>query len=427
MFKMGSFEKHGFLPFVRNISTTLKYKKQKNDNGEYIFNEKGKIKRKIEKKPRPICYASHFDSLIYSWIGFLLSKKYDDLLTQEGLDKCVLAYRRIEKIVDDEELGKSNIDFAKEAFDEIKNRKNCVAMAFDIKSFFDTLSHTHLKICWRKFFSLPNDYYPVLKSLIKFRFVERSEAMKLFGINPKTAKAICPFEELRNAVQTKKIKIHKNEEEEKKGFDDINIGIPQGSPISGVLANIYMTEFDKTIHDFLQSRGGSYRRYSDDMLVICDAQYKGEVMKKMTEEIAKYHLKISEDKTELVEFYEDNGTIKIDQSDSKSNRPALQYLGFEFDGKKILIRASSMARFYRKMKSAVHAAAIRASKNPKDKTIWKDRLYKKFTHLGKQNFISYAKKAFRDIMKIDSIKKQISRYWKILHKEIDKRSGRIKY
>jgi hypothetical protein len=163
------------------------------------------------------------------------------------------------------------------------------------------------------------------------------------------------------------------------------------------------------------------------MLVICDAQYKGEVMKKMTEEIAKYHLKISEDKTELVEFYEDNGTIKIDQSDSKSNRPALQYLGFEFDGKKILIRASSMARFYRKMKSAVHAAAIRASKNPKDKTIWKDRLYKKFTHLGKQNFISYAKKAFRDIMKIDSIKKQISRYWKILHKEIDKRSGRIKY
>ena len=45
-------------------------------------------------------------------------------------------------------------------------------------------------------------------------------------------------------------------------------GIPQGSPISDVLANIYLLEFDKLVRDHVEKLGGIYTRYSDDILVV---------------------------------------------------------------------------------------------------------------------------------------------------------------
>ena len=51
-------------------------------------------------------------------------------------------------------LGKNNIEFANNAFEEIKRRKHCVAIALDISGFFDNLDHQRLKggafpfTCW---------------------------------------------------------------------------------------------------------------------------------------------------------------------------------------------------------------------------------------------------------------------------------------
>ena len=46
------------------------------------------------------------------------------------------------------------------------------------------------------------------------------------------------------------------------------IGIPQGSPISGTLANIYMLEIDKIIAEYIDNLNGYYIRYSDDFIII---------------------------------------------------------------------------------------------------------------------------------------------------------------
>ena len=45
-------------------------------------------------------------------------------------------------------------------------------------------------------------------------------------------------------------------------------GIPQGSPISDLLANFYLIDFDKTVHGWARSILGNYYRYSDDILII---------------------------------------------------------------------------------------------------------------------------------------------------------------
>lgn len=45
-------------------------------------------------------------------------------------------------------------------------------------------------------------------------------------------------------------------------------GIPQGSPISGMLANLYMLEVDKNINELVKAYCGFYMRYSDDFMVV---------------------------------------------------------------------------------------------------------------------------------------------------------------
>jgi retron-type reverse transcriptase len=52
------------------------------------------------------------------------------------------------------------------------------------------------------------------------------------------------------------------------------MGIPQGSPISALLSNIYMFSFDKHMKNYVDSIGGKYFRYCDDMLLIVPSEYR---------------------------------------------------------------------------------------------------------------------------------------------------------
>ncbi|WP_257983354.1 reverse transcriptase domain-containing protein, partial [Vibrio parahaemolyticus] len=45
-------------------------------------------------------------------------------------------------------------------------------------------------------------------------------------------------------------------------------GIPQGSPMSGLLSNIYMIDFDIKLKNYAESLNGKYYRYCDDLLCI---------------------------------------------------------------------------------------------------------------------------------------------------------------
>ena len=125
---------------------------------------KDKTTRKIDiaVKERPIAYSAHMDSHIYAFYASLLSRKYEAQLELAGLTDCILAFRG---------LGKSNIDFAFEAFEQIKAMGECSAVALDLSKFFDTLDHSILKQSWASLLGetiLPLDHFKVFKSITQF-------------------------------------------------------------------------------------------------------------------------------------------------------------------------------------------------------------------------------------------------------------------
>src|SRR5690606_24117177 len=116
-------------------------------------------------KVRPIAFASHVDSHIYSYYAQLLYNRYEQKIEEFGIGNSILAFRK---------LGKSNIDFALDAFKDIQKRGNCTAIAFDISGFFDNLDHEILKRIWCSLFDfnrMPDDHFSVFKSITKFSIV----------------------------------------------------------------------------------------------------------------------------------------------------------------------------------------------------------------------------------------------------------------
>jgi hypothetical protein len=380
-------EHHAFFPFLAYTKSTPRYKP---------------VKKKVEPKNRDIYYAAHLDSHIYAYYAYVLGGLCERALKGTPAENSVLAYRT---------LGRSNIDFAYEAFNEIAARAPCVAIALDLSQFFDTLDHTLLKDAWCRILEsneLPRDHYAVYKSLTKFSYVGRDAVFDEFAIpDNSTSQAIqriCSPEEFRTRVRTKGL-IQRN----KKAF-----GIPQGSPISAVLSNLYMLELDQHVSVLAQQHGASYRRYCDDILIICPYNAQSEVEQPLRNFLKSIKLKINDDKTE-------RSTFQYETTDHLVASAPLQYLGFTFNGERILVRSSSVARYYRKMKFAVRFAAKAAKNNQRHPRIYKDKLYTDYTHLGRKNFFSYVKRASRS-MQMPSVMQQLARHWKKLHTEIDKRS-----
>lgn len=221
-----------------------------------------------------------------------------------------------------------------------------------------------------------------------------------------------------------------------------NFGIPQGSPISSVLANMYLLYFDTLIHEFISAKGGVYRRYSDDMVVVCPIEYKEELTQLVYQEIKKYKLEIQETKTQIFHFKRNNKKLICGQEFENSinwNKNFI-YLGFEFDGNNVLLKSSSVSGYYRKMKRSVRRAKHYSSRRYvlNNGVVFKRRLFKKFSYKGAKrirkfiwseeekrfiktdsynwgNFLSYAHKA-SNVMINNKIKQQTKRHWNILNK-----------
>jgi len=462
-------EKHAFYPFVHRQLKARKFRREINKDGTRS------ALRNLRFKRREIFYSNHLDSNIYSFYAEIISNKYELAVRKIGISNCITAYRRL---LSDPSNPKSrykcNIDFASEVFTFIKQckQKNLVAITFDIKSFFDNLNHKFLKKSWRKLLDsgndLPPDHYNVYRSITKFSYVDEGDIFELFKdkivverkpnikkevkihhksyLREKRAIAYCFKEDMALLRSKNLIKSNKYFFENGTRGSLRDKGIPQGSPISAVLANIYMMEFDKSANDLIEGLGGLYRRYSDDMVVVCNVEFEETIIEHFQQSIANCFLEFQQEKLHVFHFKYDNDrgvhvcyekNLNSKQLQSNTN---FTYLGFEFDGYFALLKSSSLSGFYRKMKRSIAKGRFYAFHNKTSTwgVLFKSRLYKRFTYLGSHrrrtykrdpkksdrfilsnkyywgNFLTYAILASKTIPD-NKIPNQIKRHWNKFH------------
>ncbi len=335
--------RHAFYPFLGFSLTTLKV--QKGPNGEFV---------KKDKK-RPIKLAAHMDAAIYAHYGRIIAEAYEAEVKARGLGECILAFRRPGR------PGRNNISFAKEVFDFIDHNRPCVAVGLDVEKFFDRLSHDVLKQRWLATLGLtrlPSDHFNLFKSLTDFTWVNRIAAYRASGVSPHNPKPktihrtrICSPQVFRDKIRGGGL-IWRNPEYAQKR------GIPQGAPISALLSNIYMLEFDTAMRAAVSAHGGLYRRYCDDIVVVVPPAAQAQIEALAAAEINKLKLTINSGKTTRATFPAGIGTLS-------TNGERTQFLGFDYDGVRRLIRASSLTRYYGKMRRGVQMARLTQKKHNK--------------------------------------------------------------
>jgi hypothetical protein len=160
-----SVRRNKFYPFLRYTQTWQPYRTSR----------PGKP-GKPERKTRPIRYASRRDAYIFSYYRHLLVEPYERLLAANNLSESIIAYRKLRQPAGG---GKSNIELARDAFDNIRQLGNCAAVALDISSFFESLDHAILKAQWLRVIGesrFPQDHAAVFKAVTRYAVVDISEA-----------------------------------------------------------------------------------------------------------------------------------------------------------------------------------------------------------------------------------------------------------
>lgn len=384
--------KHSFLPFIHY---TLTFKKFSMKDGQ----------KNIKIKERELYYSSHYDRCIFQYYSFLLNEKYNSFAIKNNINDCAIAYRN--------NLRKSNIHFAKEAFDFIKNQKQCFIIVSDFSNFFDRLNHKYLKqqLCRvLDVTSLSNDWYAVYKNITKYSWVELNDLFKYYNLENTPANhkelnrkpVILPVQELRKNHQ-----LIRTQAKEKK------YGIPQGSAISAILSNVYMIDFDKSLKNYIENLGGKYLRYSDDSIFIVpnvDEKKCKEIYSKILEKVTSIpDLVMQNEKTKIYEYADSKITNKSNLINVSDDSDKLDYLGFCYDGKYIYLRDKTVSKYYyrayKKADNIVKAKWL-TSKGTK---IIPHKLYINYTLKGcsdKRNFISYAircRNVFGEDSKVNNI------------------------
>lgn len=409
-----SVAKHSFFPLIRFHESWTKFRKD----------------AKPKKKIRPLRYAAHIDAAIYARYRSLLSPLYENELSKRGIPNVPVAYRRI---LQQDGKAKSNIEIAREVFERVRQIGDCIVTVVDIKSYFESLDHHIIKENWELLlgYPLPPDHLAVYKSVTKYsvvdydKLISRLELLekprvgsrktrrrrKIDQLRVDRLKQICSPADFRKLVAGgeagKPSLIQKN------GFP---FGIPQGTPISDLIANFYLLDFDSEINDWAAARGGIYRRYSDDIVVVLpvsqvETQY--ECKSHLQARIGDYgpKLRIQDKKVCIVEFSRNGEEMDFTNVFGTSSRNGLEYLGFEFDGKVVKIKNSTLSNAWRKMKRQAYGYAFQYVKRYSLKgegwirsnypyrhletKILRDVTYNQDTGYETWTFVKYARRASR--------------------------------
>lgn len=413
---------HPFHPFIFSAQTTQKIVKAPD----------GTLTTRPPKN-RIIAYAGHADSHIFGHYSDILSERYEAVVRERGLHACVTAFRKLN--------GRRNIHYANEVFEFIRQSGSCAALALDVSDFFGSLNHRHLKTAWASMIQqprLPADHFAVFKAITRYCQVERDALFNAIHIPVNNSRStgnhrLPHLDRNRNRTipdntnrlcSSDRFRIWVRE----RGLLQINTsdkGIPQGSPISAILSNLYMLEMDTALNAFATSNGGLYRRYCDDiLLVVPTTELRNQAQQLIETWLRDLSLQFNPSKTEQIDF----------PAERPITGKPLQYLGFTFDGLHKRIRPGSVARYYRKMRRGVLRAkyqrerAVEKADREAQSSLKKKKLYRLYSYLGKRlgknkeerrNFLTYAFDAAR-IMNDAGIKKQVKRHWRRLQEEIAK-------
>lgn len=469
--------RHKFVPLLHRVLTQRKFR----PNESSVKNLSGKRKRFDKgRKERHIFYPSHLDSIIFSYYNSILTQAYEKYLSDKDYASVAVAYRKIPKN-DMDEGNKCNIEFAADAFQFIinnKQRKLSVIVA-DVTSFFDNLNHRLLHTQWKKVLNvedLPADHYTIYKNLVDYKYVNENELFKrfrhkliverykpndtssielkrksvnkIYHMRQEKVVAYCYADEFfREATDLIRVDKPFNKTIREKQGKQNKKGIPQGTPISATLANIYMLDFDAKVYKETSNRNAYYQRYSDDLIIVCDQKDEIFFYDLIREEIEKKaYLDIQESKTHIYRYELDlNNTLigGIVKGGIVQTNKQLEYLGFVFDRGKVRVKSSGFSKFYRKMKRSFRRGIYFAKKaHIPSNSLFEGRLYKRFTHVGAKrrlkwiadstsptgykrttiydwgNFISYLNKANSVMFKINkdnNIAKQYRKVWNKFH------------
>lgn len=384
---------HQFLPFIKRSESVVRFRK----------NKEGKVQRL--NKVRPIMYASHIDSHIYSYYNFLLSEEYEQYLKKLDISENITAYRKVQ--IEETEKGKSNVHFAKEVFDYIGEQDECVVVTQDIEGFFDNINHKILKekICKVKCVDvLEPSFFKVFNSLTKYKYIEYKDFDNKLVRKEIRKQRYSKYKALKNILKSNKT----------------NKGIPQGSPISGLLANISLLDFDNCVKvNFPQV---FYRRYSDDLIFVCSREEIDSLLLFINKKIKELSLKISAKKSFISFFKKIENKLICELVTNGLHKPLgrnyVDYLGLEFDGNKIFLRKNTIQKLKHKQilktKKSVFNSLKQVRRKPKK--------IRKTTVKGRSN---YLKKA-AEIVRNSGIDKQVLKVTKDrnnIRKSIAKKSS----
>jgi hypothetical protein len=176
-----------------------------------------------------------------------------------------------------------------------------------------------------------------------------------------------------------------------------------------VLSNLALLEFDREVVGLLSKHGGIYRRYSDDILVILPglevdySQIERVLASTVKKSGKQLEIQLSKSAVHKISV-DEKGSLTVERVAPTSASTKLDYLGFNFDGRKMFIKSGTLSRLERRTLQSIrlHAKKL-VSDNP---TMSLDQLKMKFnvgliiSHFGRKanskaagTFYSYAKRS----------------------------------
>lgn len=172
----------------------------------------------------------------------------------------------------------------------------------------------------------------------------------------------------------------------------IALGIPQGLAASGVLANIYMADIDMKVRLVVERVGGLYLRYCDDFIVAVPKPGFDALVEAINLMADVDSVKLQPEKTKVFRV-DGDGVAQLDFESVRAGQalsysgahPAqkVSFLGFDFDGRVVRLRQSTVGRYHKRLNKA--AAAIARSNQGEGRHASNKRvsaLYQHYSPLG---------------------------------------------